>query len=140
MARQPPPPPPPPKLNKAAPISTRATATKKRDKRDIPYIRPLPKKSESYGFWKIFPFEKEDAPDNEEVDDKLKVPPHPYLKPDWENINNEKFIHLFNGPSVDYSPVKLISKDVMFKDHDDVSFYLIHLFIYSLNNIIIYQK
>ena len=93
-----------------------------------------------YGFWKIFLFEKEDAPDQEDVDDKSKVPPHPFLKSYWGDIDDETFIHLFNGPRVDYSPVKLISKDVMFKDHDDVSFYLIHLFIYSLNNIIIYQK
>ena len=119
---------PPPKLNKAAAVSTRATVVEKCDPRDIPYILPLPKLPRRvYGFWETPPFEKKDASDHDEVNTKSKVPPHSLLKPYWGDVDNENWIHLFTEPSEDYSPIKLLSLDVMFKDRDEVSSYLIHL-------------
>ena len=124
--------PPPPqtlKPNKTASVSIRATTAKKRNKRDLSYIHPLPKNmlSRINGFWLIFLFEMKDAPDHDIIDNKSKVLPHPFLEPYWGDIDDEKFIHLFNELSVDYSPIKLISNHVMFRDHDKVSFYLLHL-------------
>ena len=76
--------PPPPKPNEVAAISTRTTVVKKRNPRDIPYILSLPRLPQRvYGFWEIFLFEKKDAPDHDEVNDKSKVPPHPFPKPYW---------------------------------------------------------
>lgn len=58
-------------------------------------------------------------PDHDEVDDKSKVQPHPFLTLYWGDVDNENVIHLFTKPSEDYSPIKLLSLDVMFKDHDE---------------------
>ena len=70
------------------------------------------------------PFIEKPEPDHAVVDDKSKLPPHPFMIPHWGDVDNERSIHLFTEPSENYVPT--VGSDVMFKDHDEVSFYLIN--------------
>ena len=70
---------------------------------------------------------EQSKPDPVDIDDKSKGPHHPCMNTYWGDVDNESSIYFFTQPSENYRPIKLVSLDVSFMDHEQVSFHLNNL-------------
>ena len=117
----------------SAALTNRAASNKRvtNDNFFIPRLPAPPRRT--FGSWEAFDVEPKEIPDDDGEGDATHLAPHHRsLKNYWGDVDDDSVIRLFHEPTIDYQPLKLDSSNVMFKDNEYVSIYLInflHIFI-----------
>ena len=126
--------------SKTAPKNTRAAATNKRGSgRDqdlapyLPHIPDLPLRK--YGRWVQRSIKEDEIPDHVLVGDISKGKKHPAPNPHRGDIDDQFETYMFTKPN--YSPIKLINSEIIYRDNLEVSCKFINIFTISLNNIVL---
>ena len=104
------------------------SSSKRESKEDQPYIPRLPAPpARRFGKWQIYDISPKDHPDDDGDGSTSLPPPHPSLEGYWGNVDDRGFVYLFREPHLfNYQPIKLERNQILFKDIENVSHYLIN--------------